>query len=276
MSKQPIVEKVKVQLVKEDCPLTIVIPIRGPYWSKLLINCLKSIEIQTLEKSETIISDHGSSNESFKELMEAVSPFHCNVLRYPTKDVWSLSIARNIGIRRACGSHVVTLDADVILEPRVLETILDLLGKNSNSLIVSTMRNLNNPDDINLDNMKLPEDYNKIEEQSRPPRPGIGGLMLATRSWWHKVRGFDERMKGWGAEDDDLRKRAKRSGKTVIYLQNLNLPQTKVFHQWHPRALLVKSKQLTSKDYHAFARANKRIFRGSGTIIRNDASWGVY
>jgi len=272
MSEKPIIKMVKRQWVPSKCPLTVVIPVRNLHWMRL-INCLKSIKLQTLKKPEIIISDYGSSKEAFKELMKAAKPFPCNVLRYPTKTVWSLSIARNMGIRRAHGSHVVTIDADLILEPKVLETVLSLHRKNHEALVVSMVRNLR---PTNLNNIKLPQDYNRLRKQCSTPRPGIGGLMSATRKWWHKVRGFDERMKGWGAEDDDIRKRAKLNGKTVIYLQHQKIPQTKVFHQWHPKPYLIKSKQITAKKYGELAAVNRKIYSGYGTVIRNNASWGVY
>lgn len=272
MSNQPIVKWVKSVNVEKGCPLTVVIPTRNIEW-KRLTNCLKSINLQTLKKLEIIISDHGSSDRNFKDLMTAVAPFSCNVLRYPTKEAWGLSMARNIGIRRAHCRYVVTLDADIILEPRVLETVVSLhTGNHHNALILSTVRNMKE----NFPSIKLPEDYKKITETSYPPRPGIGGLMSADREWWHRVRGFDERFHGWGGEDDDLRKRAVKTKKDIIYLQTLKIPQTKVFHQWHPRPYLVRSKQLTFQKNTELRKLNQKMYRAGGPEIRNNENWGAY
>lgn len=271
MSDPPVVKWMRHVKVNKDCLLTVVIPVRNIEW-KRLANCLKSINIQTLKKPEIIVSDHGSSDRNFKDLMIAVTPFPCSVLRYPTKETWSLSMARNIGIRRASCRYVVTLDADIILEPKVLETIVSLHEQHPDTLILSTVRNMKE----GFSKIKLPEDYKKISESSYPPRPGIGGLMSADIKWWYYVRGFDERFCGWGGEDDDLRRRAVKTNKDIVYLQPLEIPQTKVFHQWHPKPYLVKSKQLTYQENTKLRKHNQKMYRAGGHLIRNDEKWGAY
>lgn len=260
--------------VRKRPVLTIVIPIRNIYGSRIR-NCLKSIQLQNLKFYDIIIADYGSSETNFNKLMEELKDIECTVYRCPTKAVWSLSIARNIGIRRAKGSIVMTLDADMILEPMVLGTLVNLYKDNKNYLVISTVRDLNKS--VELNQIKLPKDYEMLRQESQY-RHGVGGLMSAPRKWWHKVRGFDERMTGWGAEDDDLKKRAKSDGRTVINLQSLKHPKTMVFHQWHPKPWLVKSGQMSKKELDKRAKANLNLYRRAylASVFRNNGDWGIW
>jgi len=249
--------------------LTVVIPTRDVA-RPLIRNCIRSLEIQSLELFTTIIVDYGSSTNKFNELMKDIENFDCTVYRYSTDEVWSLSIARNIGIRRATGEIIATVDADLILEPDVLSTIVEQHKKTKNAFIVSTVCNLH--ESMNLNEIHLPEDYTKL--RNCKPRPGRGGVTSASREWWHKVRAFDERMRGWGAEDNDIWKRAGTDDRNLLDIQTFGLPYTKVYHQWHPFPILIKTKQLSEKKFRELRRTNKKIWKYDETVIRNDENWG--
>ena len=246
--------------------LTVVIPVRNIRGPRIR-NCIRSLELQKLKNFTTIIADYGSSVEKFSKLLKDLENFNCIIYRYPTNEVWSLSVARNIGIRRARGKIVATLDADLILEPNVLSILVKLYEELENPLVVSCVCNLRKK--TVLDKIRLPRDYDKFRMLCKP-RSGIGGLMSAPLEWWYKVRGFEERMKGWGVEDDDLRKRAKKDGMKICNIQSLELPKTKVYHQWHP-------KYVYPIEYGGMWNQNYKIFKDSGDIlIRNDESWGLW
>lgn len=251
--------------------LTVVIPTRNVAGSRIR-NCVRSLELQSLKSFTTIISDYGSSANELNELMKDIENFDCTICRYSTDKVWSLSIARNIGIRRATGKIIVTVDADLILESNVLSMIMEQHGKIENSFIVSTVCDLH--ESVNLENICFPDDYEKFK--TCVPRIGFGGVMSASREWWHKVRAFDERMVGWGAEDNDMWRRAGADGRSLLDIQTLGLPYTKVYHQWHPFPLLIKTKQVSEKQFKELRRINKKIWKYDETVIRNDENWGLW
>jgi len=249
----------------EQPEITVVIPTRNI--SGLPIrNCIKSLELQTLAPSNTIIADYGSTTKKFNELMKDLEDFNCTVYRFITNEIWSLPIARNIGIRRATGKIVVTVDADLILEQDVLNTIVKQYKRDPNMFVVSSVCNL--PSDKKLERAQLPRDFKTFRKRCTP-RGGFGGVMSAPRSWWHQVRAFDERMKGWGAEDDDMWGRAVRDGRTLLNIQVLALPNTKVYHQWHRRS--------TPSSHAEWCQVNRMMFKRSKyAIIRNDENWGLW
>jgi len=246
--------------------LTVVIPSRNISGPRIK-NCIRSLQLQRLKNFTTIIADYGSSPEHFKELMKNLENFDCTIYRYQTDKIWSLSIARNIGIRRATGEIVVTVDADLILEQDVLNTIVKQYEEIENAFVVSCVCNLRKK--INLRKIRLPIDYDKFRGKCKP-RWGIGGLMSAPREWWYKVRGFEERMKGWGVEDDDMNRRANRDGRETLNIQNLELHNIKIYHQWHRKYTYdPKHKNIWEKNYKIY-KEYKDI------IIRNDENWGLW
>jgi len=260
--------------------ISVVIPVRDLEWVRLA-NCIKSIYLQNRPNPsdciEVIIADYGSSEEKLSEMLKMIEPYNCVVYRCSPEHapLWSLSIARNIGIRRAKASYIMTLDADIILEQNVFLATMEILNKQHRTLLISRVRNLHQ---INLQEINLPMDYDKLSENCFPMRPGCGGLMCAHRHLWYNLRGFDERMKGWGAEDDDFRGRAAKHGWVQKDLQNhvFEKGKTKVFHQHHVRPWLVASEQITAEQHSELAIENKRIFKQSASIKRNDEKWGMY
>jgi len=268
------IEGVKFQSNIVNPVMTVVVPVRNLGGARLF-NCLTSLKQQTLKDVELIIADYGSSSEGFKGLMAIANQFDCTVYRCETNFVWSLSIARNIGIRLALGKYVATVDADVLLEPKVLETTLETHSRRERSIIVSTVHYLPK---LDLDDIKLPRDFPKFAKIGKNPGWGFGAFMSTSRSWWHKVRGFNEKMKGWGAEDDEILFRAKLDKRQKIMIQELDgFTLSKVYHQYHPKPWLVKSGQMTIQAHDKFAAANTHLYRKTyrGGIIKNDEkTWG--
>ena len=260
--------KSKILLVKKqdiEKPLfTVVIPVRNRHGIRVR-NCLRSLQLQTLKKLEIIIADYGSTEENHKKLMDTLEPFDCTVFYYETNDLWSLSVARNIGIRRARAKFIATLDVDCIMEPDVVKTTLDFFRKKKGCLIVNRVCHC--PEKLNLDSLKLPRDFNILKQNCKCVRPGIGAYVSAPRSWWFKVRGFDERMKLWGAEDDDIKKRAIRDHKTLLILNNKSKSRVFIYHQWHPRSTPKSASRV-------WQHRNVRILRADHKISRNTKRWG--
>ena len=115
---------------------SVVVPLRDR-WGSRLKNCVDSIVNQTLQPLEIIVVDFGSTEEGHVAIMETLDGYDCTVYYYPTDEVWNLPKARNMGIRRSnprC-KNVAVVDADLILEPRVLEVLSQALASRPRSYI---------------------------------------------------------------------------------------------------------------------------------------------
>ena len=232
-----------VQSQEVEAPaLSLVIPIRNLHGARIR-NLLRSIELQQTENLQTILSNYGSTEENTRKLLETTSSFNCAVWDTSTDEAWGLSIPSNIGIRRATGKYIARLDADLILEPHVLKDTLQRLNAQENLLIIRQPIFL--PEDFNFENLKLPQDYGKLMAQpKRYITPSYGAFVVTKRSWWHRIRGYEERFRGWGLPDWDLWRRTARSGVKRLLIgesiskrkRNIIKPpeDTVVYHQWHP------------------------------------------
>jgi len=251
--------------------ISIVIPIRNRHGARVR-NCLESIKVQSIKTIEIVIADYGSNEPNYEKLIETLKPFECIVFHHSTDEIWSRPIANNMGIRRAWGEYIMTLDVDCILEQRVVEHVVRLHEENPNNIIASQVYHLK--EEFDIENITLPQDYGKLRKFSEMYRPGFGALISVPREWWHKVRGYDERMSGWGASDNDIWGRAKRSGLQRIMLTEHPPPYAKIFHQWHKIHGIAN--EIGQKEFFRLYKINKSIWKNDRTIVRNDANWGLW
>lgn len=273
---------VKQQNLQREPIITIVIPIRNR-WGARVKNCLRSIQLQSVKPIEIIVSDYGSDSRNHGRLRETLKPFDCTIYHTQTSEVWSRSLANNIGIRRAEAKYVATLDVDAMLDPRVMEFIIKLHQgyeeRDKKAIIGSQVYHL--PDDLDLEDLDLPRsadgnrnNYELLRIKGKMLRPGFGVMLCAASEWWHRVRGFDERIKGWGAGDNDLWDRAKRDGLSHNLLNTNPFPQINIYHQWHKTHSLAK--EIGNEEFYRLYRINAEIWKNDWSIIRNDANWGMY
>ena len=121
----------------------------------------------------------------------------------------------------------------------------------------------------------MPEDFPKLKEIKFWPSAGWGGLVSAPRSWLFSVRGFDERLKFWGAEDHDLWRRAGLAGMDRYRLNDLEREEGEIYHQWHDDCLSWDQSKLTKAEADQIVW-NKMIAARDNTIVRNNEDWGLW
>ena len=104
---------------------------------------------------------------------------------------------------------------------------------------------------------------------------GWGTVVSAPRSWFFKIRGFDERMKFWGAEDGDLWKRAGLDGMDHYRINDLWEADTEIYHQFHDDCLSWDQSKITAEEGRQIAW-NKTLMTKDFTILRNNENWGLW
>lgn len=264
------VETVKIHDV-EDPVYSIVIPIRNRH-GHMLRNCLKSIELQTLQPLELIVVDYGSTEENHEKLMKILPD--CTVYRCDTQAPWSLAVARNIGLRRTTARISCAFDADLVMEPRVLEVAHGIHNTHPR-IYMSSRVVLLDPAAIDIATLTLPRDYGKmITSRWTNTSEGWGGFASAPSEWWDECQGFDERMTIWGWEDVDMWKRAARAGMVRRRLNDCIELEIHIYHLHHASVPLMAYKT-DDKETIAIIRQNERWTKGYNRILRNDENWGV-
>jgi glycosyltransferase involved in cell wall biosynthesis len=265
---------VTVETVREseaEKPLySLVLPVRDRYGA-MLHNCLRSIELQTFNPIELIIVDYGSTPENHEKLLDLLQ--ECTVYRYVTDKPWSLAAARNIGLRRAKAPISCALDADLIMESRALEHAHHNHMEDENTYQTSRVVLLDAAA-IDPSMIELPRDYRKLlTAKSMYVSEGWGGFTSAPTAWWHRCRGFDERMTVWGWEDVDMWKRAARAGMRRLRLSDDIMWETALYHQHHPN-VQIEAHQREAGGVLGTIKRNEHLAKQTRGIIRNDEHWG--
>ena len=258
--------------------VTLVSPIYNLHGVRV-DNLLQSINCQTQGDIETILVDYGSTEKNHDYLLDTVEPYNVKVI-YVKDVIWSPPRACNIGIRQAKGEIVIKIDADLILEHKTIEDTVNTIGKRNLFII---RQPLYLPRDYDYENLNLPRDYGRLREtKTHYQLPSYGGFFAAPRTWWHHVRGYDERYVWYGCNDWDLWNRALHSKMNRIIYGEPNLKgmkgispyrkHTHVYHQWHRKPW--ERLELNQKTFDLYRKQNRQIYNASTNVIRNTEDWG--
>jgi predicted glycosyltransferase involved in capsule biosynthesis len=127
-------------------------------------------------------------------------------LKIKTKDnLFSKALLFNSGYNLSRTKYIITADADCIIDKNVLENIEDYYEYFNNHFVLPYSNHVYYLSEteteyfINNDESNISQNQNKNTDSIRGASGGIG-IMSSVN--FYKVGGFDERFKGWGAEDD--------------------------------------------------------------------------
>jgi len=107
--------------------ISIVIPVYNQ--ANKISKCLDSILNQSYQDFEVIIVDDGSKDGIGEVLEKYKNAFHVtrSTLRVINQENQGSNPARNRGAQEAKGEYIIFCDADVVMQPEMLETMLKTL-----------------------------------------------------------------------------------------------------------------------------------------------------
>jgi len=246
----------------------------------------RSIKNLGLEKQiEILITDWGSHIPMAQTLeLSSDAAEVCSFIYVPQevilttqedKDYFHTSRAPNVAIRRACGKYIMLYNADTLILEHSLEQMLRML-KGEIHLPIDVERTF-----ILIPRINVPWQFLKrcpsIEEWDRylhlvaknePLEPktfflfGHAGALMMHKALWHKFRGFDERMAGWGFNDVDIGFRVTQNH-PFFSLSGIGIF---LYHMGH------KSE---GHRQVAISQSNRNPNRFDATDIVNDENWGL-
>lgn len=108
--------------------VSIVIPLYNH--SKSLKDCLESINNQTFKNYEIIIVNDGSTDSTPEELELSLKPFNQLTIQLINQSNQGAPTARNNGFAKSTGQYVLFCDADVVMQPAMLEKMNRVLDEN--------------------------------------------------------------------------------------------------------------------------------------------------
>lgn len=224
-------------------------------WPQALHLCLSSALNLLTKPFEIIIADDGSSAETEEVIRNFIAKNKIQI-----KHVWHedngfrLSQIRNKAISKAEGNYIVQIDGDIIMHPHFITDHLYLAKKNHfvtgsralitevnskkilSSSIVPPVKELNKISTASLNRtrnhflMRFLSSRYKVRGKYRSYTKGCN--MAFWKDDFIKVNGYNERISGWGREDEEL----------VIRFLKMNLRKQFIkfggitYHIWHPFA----------------------------------------
>ena len=246
---------------KED--ITVIIGVKGRCDNRM-INTLKSIRNQDYPQNliNIMLIDYDNKKELIPKLKEIYKRYDIDYIRVDNKPLWSKAHATNVGIKKAKTKYILSSDIDIIFERNYIKEAIKELQKHPFQVILSKCFDLPK---ININKM----DYDRIKSLAQPrfkyERLSLG-INLALTYFYNKIKGYDEKYKLWGYEDDDLIKRLEIFGLNTKSIEYKSV----YFHQWHKMYEGVKK----IKGYKKQIEKNKERFKKNFSIIRNKNGWG--
>jgi glycosyltransferase involved in cell wall biosynthesis len=220
-------------------------------WPEALALILASIRVQSRLPDEVIVADDGSGPDTAALIAREQVGFPC-----PLRHVWQedagfrVARVRNLAIAATDCDYVLLIDGDMVLHPRFVE---DHVRAARPGGFVQGMRVLTTPagrermlregvtrlrfGDAGLrrrrHTLRIPLLSRLLLRLTRS-RSRLSGIKTCNQGWWRRdllaLNGFDERMQGWGREDEELALRAFHRG---LVRRSLRFGAL-AFHLHHP------------------------------------------
>jgi hypothetical protein len=166
---------------------------------------------------------------------------------YPLpQEIFSIPRTINYGIRRTTADIIVKTDVDIVFSVEILRLIESYVEPARG--MVGICANIRSAD------FAPKTDWNRVSKRHR----GRGACFAMHRDDWFKLRGYNERITGWGADDNDMWDRASR---TISMVESREQP---IYHVAHPE-------RKNSPEFPNWGKKNLKISRKG---CSNPENWG--
>jgi glycosyltransferase involved in cell wall biosynthesis len=252
--------------------VSIVIPVSSTKYIDYLANCFAALEAQKgcKDRIEVIVSISYCKESS--EYPVQVDPFVSLAYQYDHVFGFSLvmvehdlpefpvALARNAGARRAQRRIVGFVDADIVLHPGTLRAVRKIIGDEEKAAYSPVHRMRQGPQSPIYEQFEV-SDFVENRKNGSIDAAAKGGCFFIERDLLFEMRGYDERLWGWGFEDDDMVRRLHMNKTPPVNLGDKGLAPMHQFHRHRG-------------NYKRRWYKNKEIALNSDSMVRNKGSWG--
>jgi len=228
--------------------------------------CLKSVLWQDYPSFEIIVVDYGSEPR-----IAVPDDYRIRIVRLnPESDAFINCVSFNAGIANARAKNLILMSCDNIVAPDLLSIIHTIVEKKQPQKLQIYWRRF---DLTSLGQDWLTSFELSSEEtifQSAPSKflidrgfgqwhnlSSYGDFLMIKKEPIVAIGGFDERMSGWGWQDNDMMMRL-----NLLGYQKFWGKQFKLLHQFH-------SHQQTKSETHRRNRKMSSQGEAAGNIVRN-------
>lgn len=254
-----------------------------------LERCLHYVAQQQVLPMEIIIADDGSTLST-----KAVIDRYARACPVPVIHIWQqddgfrLSQIRNKAIARASGRYIIQIDGDVLVHPKfiydhlrmaregyfVVGSRVRLPVKFSLAMLASgahpSVRQLSWQGKDKLNALRLPWLACLLKRvyktRGRHMAYAKGCNMAFWRSDLLKVNGYNEQIRGWGSEDEELAIRLAKAGCRKLFLKMSGI----VYHIWHKAAPRDREEENKRTMQQALHSAAYRCVSGVDQYLRDE------
>lgn len=209
--------------------LSIVVTVRNRSGLRLSY-FFQSLLAQTDREFELIVVDYNSDNLYRNQYVKFAKDLGFRLVQIDVgfcrncgqqMSKWSRPRALNIGISRARGNYVMTIDIDMIFRKDFIKKLKEELKPNR--FIWTKCFQVGLPHDHYCN---IAEEWTNFEK--RLWGDSLGAIQVASREWFIEVNGYDIRMIPYGPSDTDMWHRAKKAGLEVFEFKT-----SQALHQEH-------------------------------------------
>lgn len=187
--------------------VSIIVPTRNS--ERFLENCLRSIKRQSYKNIELLIVDGKSTDRT----LEIAERYMAKVLIYipkVPKGTFDAPHKRNYGVKKAKGTYVYYVDADMELKPTVVKEAVELAEKGADAIVI--------PEDSF--GKGLWAQAKNLERRCYWGDDTIEAPRFFKKTVWLDVGGLDETL-GGGGDDWDLYQKVKDNEYTIARTKSL-------------------------------------------------------
>jgi len=238
------------QIIKPECELNIIIPIRGR--ETFIDFILERLVNEGLENFDAVITVVEHSKDI--KIKNICGNYNLNYIRINDDGNFNKSLCMNLGVESVKSNHILFYDIDIFLKNEFLKKIYenisysqcDFLQCYSNRKVFSlndtqTLEILNKSTKVEdlTDNF---EDYDDIHIEPD------GGLIWVTNDLFNKIGGYEDfLLDGWGCEDSLFINKSKLYGK----VSTAEFSKIFAYHLNHERAEKnLNNKTICERFYH--------------------------
>jgi len=209
--------------------LSVVLGVRNR--DENMIGCLTSLAEQKNPDNisvEFIVIDYGGTGELKRIVQRFKNKMEIKYIPVKEYGVFNESRSKNIGVKLACGELILCTNADILFSPNVLSLLWREYKKYGKNKLFILQR-------FHLDKSGFTRKEDFLFDQWREqaklgPKSACGDFQASHYENWYKMRGYDEKMVGWGAMDIDFVERLLSTGVKEHWL---DIKKVQIYHQHH-------------------------------------------
>jgi glycosyltransferase involved in cell wall biosynthesis len=230
--------------------------------------CLSSIVHCNPRPNGIYLVDFGS-HTNLRVKYKAYFPYVVVIRVTSCTDTFHKARAINIGLKAVRTKYVCFTDTDQIFDPGVFGVVNHMCARYTKPFIYSSTYSIKSgiPHGVTPENVT--SKYGELLELAKTEsRPYGDGCLHAVKTGYAKtIHGYEEGFVGWGPEDSDFRRMAKKNKLTFIDITK----NTTMIHLPHAKTGAYYSKAIYTKNL-ALYRHRRKI----GARSSNDGnSWGL-